>query len=43
MSCIIQCKTLLRTLVLITALITPGLILGYLGQQALLIWLNAIR
>jgi hypothetical protein len=43
MSCIAPCKTLLRTLVLITALITPGLILGYLGQQALLIWLNANR
>ena len=41
MSCIAQCKTLLRTTLLITALITPGLALGYLAQQALLIWLNA--
>ena len=40
MHCIIQYKTVLRTLVLITALITPGLIMGYLAQQALLIWVS---
>lgn len=38
-SCI-RYRMVLRTLVLMTALIAPGLALGYLAQQALLIWLS---